>query len=191
MRLVGASAPPRLPPALHLTPAFTSLSLNWLMAASNSAPGISSACVQMTMPRQLPEGTHINPHNKTAQQLAIAAGLLLLPLLLQNFGTHWVRTADTCLLYLMLALGMNIVVGYAGLLDLGYVAFYAVGAYLFALLASPHLTEHFVWVAALFPAGLSKSQSGRHATPRSTWSGGFVQRRLDVHALDFGFERRR
>jgi branched-chain amino acid transport system permease protein len=39
--------------------------------------------------------------------------------------------------------GLNIVVGYAGLLDLGYVAFYAVGAYMFALLASPHLTQNF------------------------------------------------
>jgi branched-chain amino acid transport system permease protein len=45
------------------------------------------------------------------------------------------------LLYVLLALGLNIVVGYAGLLDLGYVAFYAVGAYMYALLASPHLTR--------------------------------------------------
>jgi branched-chain amino acid transport system permease protein len=45
-------------------------------------------------------------------------------------------------------------VGYAGLLDLGYVAFYAVGAYLFALLTSPHLIDNFVWVATMFPAGL-------------------------------------
>ena len=69
-------------------------------------------------------------------------------------GTHWVRIVDTCLLYIMMALGMNIVVGYAGLLDLGYVAFYAFGAYLFALLASPHLAEQFVWVATAFPGGL-------------------------------------
>jgi branched-chain amino acid transport system permease protein len=54
----------------------------------------------------------------------------------------------------MLALGMNIVVGYAGLLDLGFVAFYAVGAYLFALLTSPHLTDHFDWIARMFPLGL-------------------------------------
>ncbi len=80
--------------------------------------------------------------------------LLLLPLVLQGFGHHWVRIADTALLYVMLALGLNVVVGYAGLLDLGYVAFYAMGAYLFALLASPHLTEHFQWIATLFPAGL-------------------------------------
>ncbi len=85
---------------------------------------------------------------------AAAAALLLLPLLLQSMGDHWVRIADTCLLYVMMALGINIVVGYAGLLDLGYIAFYAVGAYVFALLASPHLVEQFVYLAALFPDGL-------------------------------------
>lgn len=85
---------------------------------------------------------------------AWAGALLLLPLVLQSFGDHWVRIADTSLLYVMLALGLNVVVGYAGLLDLGYVAFYAVGAYLFALLASPHLTEQFAWIAAVFPQGL-------------------------------------
>jgi branched-chain amino acid transport system permease protein len=96
----------------------------------------------------------MNKYNRSAKYAAAAAALLLLPLLLQGFGTHWVRIADTCLLYLMLALGMNIVVGCAGLLDLGYVAFYAVGAYMFALLASPHLTDNFAWIAAMFPAGL-------------------------------------
>ncbi len=92
-------------------------------------------------------------HYKFKKYLGLPA-LLLLPLVLQGFGDHWVRIADTSLLYIMMALGMNIVVGYAGLLDLGYVAFYAVGAYLFALLCSQHLPEHFVWIATLFPAGL-------------------------------------
>jgi len=56
-------------------------------------------------------------------------------LVLQCFGRHWVRIADTCLLYVMLALGMNIVVGYAGLLDLGYVGLLCVDALpVFALL---------------------------------------------------------
>jgi branched-chain amino acid transport system permease protein len=91
------------------------------------------------------------------KSLAFIAGLLILPLVLQLLGAHWVRIADTCLLYIMMALGMNIVVGYAGLLDLGYVAFYAVGAYIFTLLASPHLIESFAWVAATFPAGLHTS----------------------------------
>jgi branched-chain amino acid transport system permease protein len=93
-------------------------------------------------------------HVRARVKVAAGVALLLLPPLLQFFGDHWVRIADTCLLYIMLALGMNIVVGYAGLLDLGYVAFYAVGAYMFALLASPHLSDNFVWIAALFPAGL-------------------------------------
>ena len=83
-----------------------------------------------------------------------AIGLLLLPLLLQSMGNAWVRIADMALLYVLLALGLNIVVGYAGLLDLGFVAFFAVGAYMFGLLASPHLTDTFPWIAAMFPNGL-------------------------------------
>lgn len=82
---------------------------------------------------------------------------LLLPFVLQHFGNAWVRIADMSLLYVLLALGLNIVVGYAGLLDLGYVAFFAVGAYLFGLLASPHLMENFPLIAALFPNGLHLS----------------------------------
>lgn len=85
---------------------------------------------------------------------ATTVALLVLPLLLQFFGNHWVRIADTCLLYVMLALGMNIVVGFAGLLDLGYVAFYTIGAYVFALLTSSHLTENMAWISAMFPLGL-------------------------------------
>ncbi|MDD2808144.1 ABC transporter ATP-binding protein [Rhodoferax sp.] len=83
-----------------------------------------------------------------------ALGLLLVPLVLQSFGNAWVRIADMALLYVLLALGLNIVVGYAGLLDLGYVAFFAIGAYMYALLASPHLTETFPAIAAMFPNGL-------------------------------------
>ncbi|MBK9440636.1 MAG: ABC transporter ATP-binding protein [Comamonadaceae bacterium] len=86
--------------------------------------------------------------------LLAAVGLLVLPLVLQGFGNAWVRIADMALLYVLLALGLNIVVGYAGLLDLGYVAFFAIGAYMYALLASPHLTETFPAIAAMFPNGL-------------------------------------
>ena len=86
--------------------------------------------------------------------LLAAAGLLILPIILQGFGNAWVRIADFALLYVLLALGLNIVVGYAGLLDLGYVAFFAIGAYMYGLLASPHLTENFAAIAAMFPDGL-------------------------------------
>src|ERR1035437_3311023 len=86
--------------------------------------------------------------------IAAALGLLILPLILQGFGNAWVRIADMALLYVLLALGLNIVVGYAGLLDLGYVAFFAIGAYMYGLLASPQLTETFPWIAAMFPSGM-------------------------------------
>jgi branched-chain amino acid transport system permease protein len=90
--------------------------------------------------------------------LAISAvALLLLPLLLQSLGNFWVRIADMALLYVMLALGLNIVVGYAGLLDLGFVAFFAIGAYMYGLMASPHLSANFPWFAATFPDGLHTS----------------------------------
>jgi branched-chain amino acid transport system permease protein len=69
-------------------------------------------------------------------------------------GNYWVRVLDFAMLYVMLALGLNVVVGFAGLLDLGYIAFYAVGAYTAALLTSPHLTTQFQWIANMFPGGL-------------------------------------
>jgi branched-chain amino acid transport system permease protein len=86
--------------------------------------------------------------------LLAAIALIALPLFAQQFGQGWVRIMALALLYVLLALGLNIVVGYAGLLDLGYVAFYAVGAYMFALLASPHLSENFEAFKAMFPNGL-------------------------------------
>jgi branched-chain amino acid transport system permease protein len=92
--------------------------------------------------------------NKTLTFALSALGLLVLPLLLQSFGNAWVRIADMALLYVLLAIGLNIVVGYAGLLDLGYVAFFAVGAYTYGLLASPHLTDTFPMLAEMFPEGL-------------------------------------
>ncbi|PZU38969.1 MAG: ABC transporter ATP-binding protein, partial [Acidovorax sp.] len=95
--------------------------------------------------------------NHKIQWILGGIALLVLPLVLQYFGNAWVRIADLALLYVMLALGLNIVVGYAGLLDLGYVAFYAVGAYMFGLLASPHLADNFAWFAAQFPTGLHMS----------------------------------
>ena len=95
--------------------------------------------------------------NNKIQWILGGIALLVLPLILQQFGNAWVRIVNIALLYTMLALGLNIVVGYAGLLDLGYVAFFAVGAYLFALLASPHLTDNFAAIAAMFPGGLHLS----------------------------------
>jgi branched-chain amino acid transport system permease protein len=83
----------------------------------------------------------------------ITAALVALPFLLgMGGGQAWVRIVNFAILYIFLALGLNIVVGFAGLLDLGYIAFYAVGAYTWALLASPHFGIHWpVW--AILPIG--------------------------------------
>ncbi len=62
---------------------------------------------------------------------AIAVFALVFPFI---FSSYQVNIMTTALMYVMLGLGLNIVVGLAGLLDLGYVAFYAVGAYSYALL---------------------------------------------------------
>ncbi len=77
----------------------------------------------------------------------IAVALIALPFALSQVGTAWVRIANLAILFALLALGLNIVVGFAGLLDLGYIAFFAVGAYCYALLASPHFGLHLpFWV---------------------------------------------
>ena len=88
-----------------------------------------------------------------AGMLLAALALGLLPFVVgSGMGNAWVRVLDFALLYIMLALGLNIVVGFAGLLDLGYIAFYAIGAYLYALLASPHFGLHWPpW--AILPLG--------------------------------------
>ncbi|MGI4848933.1 MAG: ABC transporter permease subunit [Janthinobacterium lividum] len=92
--------------------------------------------------------SHNNRRSKTLIGYA-ALGILLVafPFFAANYGNSWVRIMDIALLYIMLALGLNIVVGFAGLLDLGYIAFYALGAYLTGLLSSPQfaaLLESFV-----------------------------------------------
>src|SRR5262245_47049279 len=79
----------------------------------------------------------------------IAVALSALPFALAAIGTTWVRIANLAMLYVLLSLGLNIVVGFAGLLDLGYIAFYAVGAYVYALLASPHFDLHWPFWAIL------------------------------------------
>ena len=74
--------------------------------------------------------------------LAVAA-----PLFVPNDYVMGVMTR-ICL-YALLALGLNIVVGFAGLLDLGYVAFFGIGSYTYAFLASPHFGLHLPFVLVM------------------------------------------
>jgi len=78
-------------------------------------------------------------------QFVILVGFIaILPPLIGNYWTHVLSYVG---IYIMLGIGLNVVVGFAGLLDLGYVAFYAIGAYSYALLASPKYGVHIpFWV---------------------------------------------
>jgi branched-chain amino acid transport system permease protein len=85
----------------------------------------------------------------------------VLPFALSAIGTAWVRITNLAILFVLLSLGLNIVVGFAGLLDLGYIAFYAVGAYVYALLASPHFDLHLpFWIILPIGACRSRASSG-------------------------------
>jgi branched-chain amino acid transport system permease protein len=80
-------------------------------------------------------------------RLAVLAGLLfVLGLLPQVLGPFLSEVLNIAGIFLLMALGLNLVVGVAGLLDLGYVAFFAVGAYVTALLTSPQSSLGVGWV---------------------------------------------
>lgn len=95
--------------------------------------------------------------------IALALFLYALPLLepplISTPGTDFGGVLFTITIYCLVALGLNIVVGYAGLLDLGYVGFYAIGAYTVAILTSFHANWPFllavpVAVAATMVSGV-------------------------------------
>lgn len=86
-------------------------------------------------------------------QYVVYSVLLLLAIFIPlNLNQYWNFTLGTVGIYVLMGLGINIVVGLAGLLDLGYVAFFAVGAYTVGLLTSPQQLANFqlnFWVAGL------------------------------------------
>jgi branched-chain amino acid transport system permease protein len=103
--------------------------------------------------RLLPGWTRLHPN---AQKALLAGLVIVAPLVAMAFGLSWVRILDFALLYVLLAIGLNLVVGFAGLLDLGYIAFYAVGAYTWAFLASPHFGIHLpFWIILPLGAGFA------------------------------------
>jgi len=96
--------------------------------------------------------TQKDPKKAYASMAVVLAVMLVFPFAAAPFGNSWVRIADLALLYIMLAVGLNIVVGFAGLLDLGYIAFYALGAYMTGLLASPQFATVIESLINLNPA---------------------------------------
>jgi branched-chain amino acid transport system permease protein len=92
------------------------------------------------------------PRQSYASIAALLVVLAAFPFFASHYGNSWVRILDMALLYIMLALGLNIVVGFAGLLDLGYIAFFAVGAYLTGLLSSPQFAALLQSIVDNYPA---------------------------------------
>jgi branched-chain amino acid transport system permease protein len=91
--------------------------------------------------------TSVPDRSRRLLRLAVLGGLLLvLGLLPQVLGPFLSEVLNIAGIFLLMALGLNIVVGFAGLLDLGYVAFFAVGAYVTALLTSPQSSLGVGWI---------------------------------------------
>jgi branched-chain amino acid transport system permease protein len=98
-----------------------------------------------------------NPRQKQAIWVTLAFILIIFPFVDQIAHTGWIATVIQIQIFAMLALGLNIPVGYAGLLDLGYAAFFAIGAYTTGLLSSPQLGIEWnfwivIWLAAAVAA---------------------------------------
>jgi branched-chain amino acid transport system permease protein len=91
---------------------------------------------------------------KRVTYLVLGVALVLAPLLDHNDSNYNIL-ADAGV-FVLLALGLNTVVGFAGLLDLGYAAFFAIGAYTYGMLASPQFGIHLpFWVLLFFAAALA------------------------------------
>jgi branched-chain amino acid transport system permease protein len=105
----------------------------------------------------------------------------LIPLITHN--DYYVRVAGTVWLFAALAIGLNVVVGYAGLLDLGFVAFYGLGAYAYALMSSGKFNLHWPsWAALLFVGALGVAFGLLLGSPSLRLSGDY----LAIVTLGFG-----
>lgn len=103
----------------------------------------------------------ISPQQKRyANWITLFFILIIFPLIDQVIQTNWISTVVQIGIFVMLALGLNITVGFAGLLDLGYAAFFAIGAYTTGLLASSHLNINWDFWSALPIAALIAAIAG-------------------------------
>lgn len=98
-----------------------------------------------------------SPRDRYGTYIAFGVLALAYPFLDRGLGLSYMNEVIPILIFILMALGLNIVVGYAGLLDLGYAAFFAIGAYATAMLASPHFNVNMpfwlvIWIAAAVAA---------------------------------------
>ncbi|HEY5113519.1 MAG TPA: ABC transporter ATP-binding protein [Coriobacteriia bacterium] len=106
----------------------------------------------------------MTPTRKRLLSVAIGLVVVLVPLILQSAGQYsfLIRTLALVEIWVLLALGLNIVVGYAGLLDLGYIAFYAMGGYAGVLIGQSvsGFLGGATYFAMLIPAALAGAVTG-------------------------------
>ena len=87
-------------------------------------------------------------------KLAIFAVIAFIVILMPVGGKWWTRILINTGLMLMCAMGLNVVLGNVGQFHLGFIAFYGIGAYLYAILASPHMGIHLNFVIVFIMAGI-------------------------------------
>ena len=134
--------------------------------AAALAAGLVMVASQLILKRTASQaGQHFStlnaPERRSSQIIVGLAGLafaLVIPQLLTGYINNVI---DLVGLYVMMGLGLNIVVGYAGLLDLGYVAFFAIGAYTTGVLTTPNvITCGGISPAELDAAGIAATCTG-------------------------------
>jgi ABC-type branched-subunit amino acid transport system ATPase component/ABC-type branched-subunit amino acid transport system permease subunit len=125
---------------------------------------------------------------KAIGRALLVVALLVYPFLDRFVGLHTVHAVSDGMIYVLLALGLNIVVGYAGLLDLGYAAFFAIGAYAMGLLNSPVLGSPLYghawsfWLCIWIAAGVSALLGAAIGAPTLRVRGDY----LAIITLGFG-----
>jgi branched-chain amino acid transport system permease protein len=98
-----------------------------------------------------------SPRDQIGTLALLGVLILAFPWIDQLFNLRYMNQVIPIMVFILMALGLNIVVGYAGLLDLGYAAFFAIGAYTTGMLASAHFGVQMsfwlaIWIAAAVAA---------------------------------------
>lgn len=113
--------------------------------------GILFACVTTALHGLSKEG------ERKGKMILLGLAILAFPFVDRFTELRWTAQIIFALIFVILGLGLNIVVGYAGLLDLGYAAFFAIGAYTTGILSSPQHNIYLnfwlvIWIAAAIAA---------------------------------------
>lgn len=153
------------------------LGQTWLYALVGFGLAVASATLMAAI-----QGL-ANPRQRQATLLTLAFILIIFPFADRLAQTGWIATVIQIQIFAMLALGLNIPVGYAGLLDLGYAAFFAIGAYTTGMLSSPHLgIEWNFWIVIWIAAGVAAIAGVILGTPTLPLRGDY----LAIVTLGFG-----